>query len=235
MRDRDARVAGLLYLVAVAGGLFDLQYIPARFNVLGNAAATAHNILANEFLFRLGIVADLVLGIVWLCVVLALYQLLKDVDRIQAYLMLILGALLQVPLYYVNVVNRVAALVLVTNNDFVTAFSVAQRDALAMLFLRFYHYQLLSSFVFAGLWLIPFGILIYKSQIYPRLLGVWLVVNGFAYLAICIVGFLAPQYSDLLDNITQPILFGEIAIMLWLLIFGAKKISFPYRRVKRIV
>ncbi|HEY1867820.1 MAG TPA: DUF4386 domain-containing protein [Candidatus Cybelea sp.] len=228
MRDRDARVAGLLYLAAVAGGLFDLQYVPAHFNVLGNAAATAHNILANEFLFRLGIIADLVLGVVWLAVVLALFKLLKDVDRTQAYLMLILGALLQVPLYYVNVVNRVAALLLVTNHDFIAAFPVAQRDALAMLFLRLYHYQLLSSFVFAGLWLIPFGILIFKSQIYPRLLGAWLVVNGFAYLAICVVGFLAPQYSDLVGNITQPILFGEIAVMLWLLIFGTRKIRFSW-------
>jgi hypothetical protein len=84
--------------------------------------------------------------------------------------------------------------------------------------------------VFGGLWLIPFGILVYKSGFLPRILGVWLVVNGFAWLATSFTAFLAPQYSDIVDKITSPLRFGEIAIMLWLLIVGAKKIRFRYSR-----
>jgi len=220
---RNARIAGSLYLLSIVVGWSALAYIPDWLIKSGDAAATAHNIIANEFLFRLAIAGDLVGGVVWLAVVLALYRLLKDVDRVQAALMVILGAFMQVPLYFVNVVNYVAALTLVSGTSFLSAFSGAQRDAMTMLFLRLHHYELLASLVFGGLWLFPFGILVFKSRFLPRILGVWLVVNGFAWLAISFSGFLAPQYSSAVSTITSPILFGEIAITLWLLIMGAKE------------
>jgi len=210
MRDRDARVAGLLYLGAVVGGIFTLKYVPDRINVPGDAMATAHNIQAHELLFRLGTCGDIVLGAIWLLVVLALYRLLKDVDPVQANLMLILGALLQVPLYFVMAAYRAAALLAATDTTFLSAF------------LKLHSYELNASFLFAGLWLFPFGILVYKSQVFPRVLGIWLVANGFAYVAICLTYFLAPEYSDLVGNLTQPILLGEIAIMLWMLVMGAR-------------
>ena len=224
---KNARIAGALYLLSILVGWFTLEYIPDRLIKSGDAVATAHNIIANPFLFRLAIAGDLVGGVVWLAVVLALYRLLKDVDRAQAALMVILGAFMQVPLYFVNVVNYVAALALVTGTSFLSAFSDAQRDALAMLFLRLHHYELLASLVFGGLWLFPFGILVFRSRFLPRILGVWLVINGFAWLAISFSGFLAPQYASTVSTITSPILFGEIAIMLWLLIMGAKDQRVP--------
>ena len=121
MRDRKARVAGLLYLLAIVAGWFDLIYIPDKFIVSGHAVATAHNIAVHEFLYRLGIVSDLLGGVIWLFVVLALYSLLVDVDRVQANVMLILGAFMQVQLYFVNVLNRVAALLLVTDANFTSS------------------------------------------------------------------------------------------------------------------
>lgn len=222
MRDREARVAGLLYLGAVIGGIFTLQYVPDKINVAGNAAATAHNIAAQELLFRLGTLGDIVVGAIWLLVVLALYQLLKDVDRMQANLMLVLGAFMQVPLYFVMAAYRAAALLAATDTTFLSAFSPAQRNAIAMLFLKLHSYELNASFLFAGLWLFPFGILIYKSQLFPRVLGIWLVANGFAYVAICVTYFLVPQYSGVVGNVSQPLLFGEIAIMLWMLVMGTR-------------
>jgi Domain of unknown function (DUF4386) len=225
MRNRDARVAGFLYLLSIIIGWFDLMYVPDKVIKAGDAVATAHNIVANEFLFRLTIVSDIAAGTVWLFVVLALYRLLKDVDRTQANLMVILGAFMQVPLYFVNVSNNAAALVLVSGTSFLSAFSAAQRDAMAMLFLRLHYYELLASLFLAGLWLFPFGILVFKSRFLPRIFGVWLVVNGFAWVLICLTGFLAPQYADMVHTITAPILFGEIGIMFWLLILGARTFS----------
>lgn len=227
MRNRDARVAGLLYLLAIVLGIFDLMYLPDRFYKPGDAAATAHAIAANESLFRIAMVGDLVGGVLWLFVVLALYQLLKDVDRTQAALMVILGALLQVPLYFVNAANYGGALLFATNTSYLSAFSAPQRDAIAMVFMRLHHYDFFASLMFAGLWLFPFGVLVYKSQFLPRLIGVWLILNGFAWLAICFTGFLAPQYSDTVSKITQPFTFGEFAITLWLLIMGARTFGSP--------
>jgi hypothetical protein len=221
--DRDARLAGVLYLISVVGGIFTLRYVPDRLVVSGDPVATAHNIAANPWLLRWGIAGDLAGGVIWLFVVLVLYRLLKDVDRVAAGLMVVLGAFMQVPLYFVNVVNYMAALMLATGATFLSALTEAERDALVMLFLKLHHYQLLSSLVFAGLWLFPFGILVYKSGFLPRVLGVWLLLGGVAWLAVAFTGFLAPQYSDIVDKITQPMVFGEIATMLWLLIFGARR------------
>jgi len=225
MRDRHARVAGLLYLLAIVVGWLTLAYLPDRFIVTGDAAATAQNIAASEALFRVTIFGDLVCGTIWLFVVLALYRLLGGVDRIQGALMVVLGAFMQVPLYFVNAVNYAAAFVLVTKTDFLSVFSDAQRDAMAMLFLRLHHYELLASLLFAGFWLFPFGILVYRSRFLPRTLGVLLAINGFAWVAICASGFLTPQYSGIVSTITAPMNFGEIAIALWLTIVGAKTLG----------
>jgi hypothetical protein len=222
MRNRVARVAGLLYLLAIVVGWFTLRYVPGKLIVLDDASATAHNIVANEFLFRLGMVGDLLTGAVWLAVVLSLHELLKDVEPTLAKLMVIFGAFMQVPLYFVNVVNYVAALLLVSRTPFLSVFPAAQRDAIAMLFLRLHHYELLASFVFAGLWLLPFGMLVYRSGFLPRILGIWLVLDCFAWLAISVCGFLTPEYAAIVDTVTFPLTFAEVAITLWLLVIGTK-------------
>jgi hypothetical protein len=222
MRDRDARIAGFLYLLSIIGGVFALLYVPGKIVASGDAIATAQNIRVHEMLFRLGMAGDIVVGVIWLAVVLALYRLLKNVDQFQAHLLLVLGAYMQVPLYFVNVVNYAAALSLVTGAGYLSVFTDVQRDALAMLFLKLHYYQLLASFMFAGLWLFPFGILVVKSRVLPRILGYWLIVDGFAWIAICLCGFVTPQYSQVVDTVTSPIKFAEVAIMLWLLIFGAR-------------
>src|SRR5262252_7017996 len=107
---RNARIAGLLYVLASVVGVLRLIYIPNTLFVHGNATATAANIGAHELLFRLGIVSTLVGAVLWLFVPLTLYLLLQGVDRRLAVLMVILGGLMQVPLFLVSTVTDAAAL-----------------------------------------------------------------------------------------------------------------------------
>jgi hypothetical protein len=218
---RDARLAGALYVPFTLVGFFALEYVPSKLFVSGDATATAHNIVTNETMFRLMMGGELLGGLLALIVALILYRLFAGVDQTQAILLLILGGM-TTPLYFVNVVNYAGALMLAQGAPFLTAFSEVQRDALMMVLLRLHHYELVASFVFAGLWLFPFGALVYKSRFLPRILGIWLIVNGFAYLAVAIAGFLAPQYSDTVSTVVSPILLGEVVMMLWLLIVGAR-------------
>ncbi len=215
------RVAGFLYLLLVIAP-FRLIYIPSTLFVRGNATATANNIAAHELLFRLGIVSDLLTGTIGIFLVLALYRLLKGVDQNLAVLMVILGGLMVTPIYFLNTLNDAAALMLVRGADFLSVFEKPQRDALAMLFLRLQHHGVLANEIFWGLWLFPFAILVYRSRFLPRFLGVWLIINGTAYLTISFTGLLLPQYEVTVSNIAFPALLGELAIMLWLLIKGAK-------------
>lgn len=220
---KNARIAGFFYLLLVIAGPLRLMYIPSTLFVHGNASATANNIAAHETLFRLGIVGDLFCGTIVIFVVLALYRLFKGVDQNLAVLVVILGGVLPSAIDFFTVLNDAAALILVRGADFLSVFDKPQRDALAMLFLRMHDQEMFAAMIFWGLWLIPLGILVYRSRFLPRFLGVWLIVNGFAYLANSFAGLLLPHYATAVGNFILPALTGEVAFVLWLLIRGAKE------------
>ncbi len=214
------RVAGFLYLL-LGFSIVRIKYIPGALFVYGDAAATARNITNHELLFRGGIICDLLAGISCLVVALALYRVFQGVSRNLAVLMVLLGGLMPMVLDFVNVLNDVAAL-LAVRADFLSPFDTTQRNALALLFLRVHDYGFLANEVFAGLWLWPFGLLVYRSGFIPRLLGICLLVNGLAYVTISATGFLWPQYADRVSSKCWPALMGEGLIMLWLMIMGAR-------------
>jgi hypothetical protein len=220
---KSARAAGLLYLVGSLFGIVRLIYVPNTLFVYGNATATAKNIAEHELLFRFGIVSYLICAALWIFVTLALYRLFKTVNQALAVLMVILGSLMVTPIFFVNTVNDAAALLLVRGGGYLSVFDKPQREALARLFLDLHHQLDLANEIFWGLWLIPFGLLVYRSRFLPRTLGVWLVIACFAYLALSFTGFLLPAYEDQVNNIAQPLLLGELATMLWLLVMGANE------------
>jgi uncharacterized protein DUF4386 len=216
------RIAGFLYLLLVVAAPVRLIYIPSKLFVSGDATATANNIAAHELLFRLGIVSDLFCGTVLIFIVLALYHLLKGVNQKLAVLMVIIGGVLPAAIDYFNVVNDAAALMLVRGADFLSVFDKPQRDALAMLFIRLHHQEEVAAEILWGLWLFPLAVLVYRSRFLPRFLGVWLIINGFAYLAMSFTGLLLPRYEEMVSNIAFPALLGETAFMLWLLVKGVR-------------
>ena len=217
---KAARIAGLLYVLTSIPGAFCLLYIPSRFIVSGNAAATAAKILASEFVFRLGIVAEIASFTGFIFVVWALYRLLRSVNNERASLMAIL-MLVSIPISLFNVLNQVAALMLIRGADFLSVFDKPQRDALAMLFLDLHFQGFIVAQVFWGLWLIPFGFLVFKSGFLPRFLGVLLVIACFGYLANSLDAFGVTPH--VVSRIIGPLTICELPTMLWLLIRGAKE------------
>jgi hypothetical protein len=215
------RVAGLLYVLASILGFFAMGYVPSKLIVHGHAAATANNIVASEMLFRFGIAGELIGQAGFILVAWALYDLFKGVNQRQASLMVIL-IVVSIPIAFLNELNAIAALVLVHGADFLSVFEKPQRDALAMLFLNLHHHGFVIAELFWGLWLFPLGLLVYRSKFLPRFLGIWLVFAGVAWVVLSLTGLLLPQYQDKVDTYAQPAFVGEIALMFWLLIKGAK-------------
>jgi len=218
-----ARVAGLLYVLASAVGVVRLLIVPSKLFVHGDAAATVANIAAHEWFFRVGIASELVGAVLWFFVPIALYRLLNDVDHELAVLMVILGAVMQVPLFFVNSATDVATLQLARGGDFFGAIDAPQRAALAMLFLDLHHHIDLANAIFWGLWLVPYGILVYRSNFLPRFLGVWLIGACLAWLAFSAAGFLFPDHEGAVYRWSQPLMLGEVVTMLWLAIAGARE------------
>ncbi len=216
------RVAGLWYLLLVFLGPVRLMYIPSKLFVHGNAGGTASNIAAHEWLFRLGIVSDLACAVILIFLALAFYRLFKDVNQNLAVLVIIFGGIMPALLNFVGVVSDAGALTIVNGTDFLSVFSKPQQDALVLLFLRLHDHQNTAAEILWGVWLFPLSILVYKSRFLPRFLGIWLTINGVTYVILSLTGILMPQYSSKAFIYAQPALFGEIALVLWLLIKGAK-------------
>jgi len=218
---KTARIAGLLYLVNGATGFFGIIYVPSRLIVSGNAAATANNIRASEMVFRLGIVSEVICAAEFVFLLWVLYRLLGGVNKTYASLMVILG-LVFVPMMCVNVLSEIAALTLLRGADFLSVFDKRQLEAMAMLFLDLHRYGYVVGWIF-GLWLLPFGVLVFKSGFLPRILGVLLIAACFGYLADSLTPLLLPSYANVVGRFTSIALtLGEPAIILWLLIRGAK-------------
>ena len=222
----DARVAGVLYLLIALIAPIGLIYVPGRLIVVGDAAATAERLRSLEWVLRLGMASELSHQIVAIFLVLALYRLFKPVSEYQARLLLILGLLLSLPIVFVNVLNEVAALILAGSATFLSVFERPQRDALTYLFLRLHGQGIQVAAIFWGLWLFPFGILVIRSRFIPRALGVLLIVAGCGYLAASAASLLLPGYASAVLPIAQLLEIGELPIIVWLLIWGAK----PQRR-----
>src|SRR5258708_5496595 len=219
--DKAARIAGEVYLSWVLTAPFSLIYVPEKLIVRGNAAATAENILAHETMFRLSILGDLVGQVIFICLAVALYRLLSGVNKTWAGLM-VAFVLVSAAVGFLNTLNNIGALLFFRGDDFLTVFDKPQRDALGMLFIRLHTQGIFIDEIFWGLWLFPFGLLVFRSGFLAQFIGVWLMINCFGYVALSVIALFFPTYYEAAFKWAQPVLFGELAIMLWLLIKGAK-------------
>jgi len=218
---KQARFAGLLYLLGSIVGCFGLIYVPGKLIVRGDATATANHIRASETLFRLGIATELFGFTMFIFVVLALYRLFKGVNEKHALAMATL-LLVSIPISLLNLLNDIAALVIVNGASFLSMFETRQLDALAYLFVRLHGQGFVVAQIFWGLWLFPFGILVIRSGFIPRVLGFLLFIAGFGNVASSFTSLLLPSYAPITDRFTSVLTAAELPIIFWLLIWGAK-------------
>jgi hypothetical protein len=221
---KTARLAGLLYFVFSLPGPFALLYVPGELVLKGNAAGTADHIRTSETLLRMGIGAELIGFAGFIFVGLALYRLFKPVSEGSALAMLVL-CLVSVPISFVGVVHEIAALDFAGGGGvakFLSVFDASQRDSLAYEFLRLHGQGFTVAGIFWGLWLFPFGICVMRSGFIPRFIGILLIIAGCGYVASSFTALVLPHYSHAVDRLTSITNLGELPIIFWLLIWGAR-------------
>jgi len=223
---KAARTAGFVYLAMILVAPFSMLYVPGKLIVRDNAAATAENILTHETLFRSSIFGDLIGHVIFICLAIALYRLLRDVNRTWAWLM-VSFVLVSAAVGFLNTLNNVAALILFRGDEFLKVFDQVQREALGMLFIRLHSQGQFIDEIFWGLWLFPFGLLVFRSGFLPRFLGIWLIIACLAWIALSITAQFFPTHYSATFAWLQPAFFAEMAIMLWLLIRGANVKALP--------
>jgi hypothetical protein len=219
---RLARVAGVLYLLVGIFGAFAEGFVEPKMYVAGNAAATAGNVVANSGLVRMGVVADLLDGTVFVFLAMTLYILLKHVHKSVARAMLILVAL-ATAITCLNAVFEFEGLRVATDRSYAAALGTAGSNALVLLLLDIQHYGLLIAQIFFGLWLVPLGYLAYKSGLFPKALGVVLIVGGACYLVDMLAAFLVPDLGQKIHTfVVIPSAIAEISMVVYLLVVGVK-------------
>ena len=219
-RSSIARLAGLCYLILVVTGIFHLIYVPTQLIDWGDAARTVNNITNGEFLFRAGIVVGILSYIAYLILPLILYRLLESVDRTQAVVMVAL-AVVSVPVSLFSMVYKVDVLSVLSGAEYLNAHSSEQIHAQVMSLLKSYNNTISVVQIFWGLWLFPFGYLVFRSGFLPRVLGVLLMLGCFGYL-IRFFGYHLFPDVDIPSFVRLPGSLGEIGTCLWLLIMGAR-------------
>jgi hypothetical protein len=220
---RLARIAGVLYLLVGIFGGFAEGFVDPKMYVAGNAAATAGNVVANSALVRVGVVSHLLDAVFFVFLAMTFYILLRPVHKSVARAMLVL-VVLATGISSLNAVFLFEGLRVATDSFYAIALGTAGSNAVVLLLLDTQHYGTLSAQVFFGLWLVPLGYLAYKSSgLFPKWLGVLLIVGGVCYIVDLLAAFLVPDLGKAIHtSIVIPCAIAEISMVLYLLVVGVK-------------
>ncbi len=217
---RLARIAGGLYLINIIGGAFAIGYVAAALVVPGNTAATAHNILAHELLYRLGLVVHIMITLTNIPLAVIFYDLFKVVNR-RVALLVVFITLVATAIECASLVNQFAPLIFLEGGRSLSGVTAEQLQAQVSMPLALQVIGQNISFVFWGFYGLLLGYLTFRSSFLPRIIGVLLAIGGLCYLTYSLAYFIAPGFAaHLVPYIQLPSLVGEGSFCLWLLIKG---------------
>lgn len=218
---QQARRAGLLYLLVALVAPISLVVIPPLLLVSGDPEATSARIVSSEWLIRLSVASELLYQFLQVLLAIALFRLFRQVNEALAMQLVVFGALLPVPIVFVNVLNDLAAVYFASGTIPPGIDSTASKG-LAYFFLYLHEQGIVVAQFFWGVWLFPFGLLILRSNFIPPALGYLLFVAGAAYLLESAVNLLLPGEAELVKTATGLLTLCEVPIVFWLLIWGAR-------------
>lgn len=207
-KSKTVKYLRLLYPFWVLIGMFGIMYVPSTLINLASPITTANNISDHDMLFRLGIIARLIAQLFYIIIPLLLYRLFKDVDKFAATLMIVF-AFVSIPI------------TLYIEAHYLSILDFLDKPNQVVESIELYKKALLIASVFWGLWLLPLGQLVIKSNAFPKLIGYFLYLAGIGYLLSAFTSILFPD-SDLLITIFEYMTIGEVIFILWLVVMGVK-------------
>ena len=215
-----ARIAGLLYLIVIATGLFAEVFVRQALKVSGDALATANNIHSSEMLFLFYLVADLINFVCGLPCVLIIYFLFKRINKFLLQLALIF-VIIQTAIIAVNLLNQISPLLILSNNAYLKTFQPNQLAALSQLSLNIQGVGYAIGLVFFGFYCLLVGYVIFKSKMVPKFLGILYIISGIGYIINSFIMLLSKGFANpIFVYVAIPIFIGELSFCLWLFIKG---------------
>ena len=217
---RYARIGGVLYLAIIVLGAFAEGFVTNKLVVSGDAATTAHNILASPELWRLSVAGDLIVALCAVPLLWIEYLLLRPVSR-HLVLLAVLFNLVSLAVEAISKLFLLMVMPTLGSADYLRAFEPQQLQILANLALRSHDIAFNIALIFFGFTCLVNGYLIFRSGYLPRLVGILMQLAGLSYLTACFAALFAPTFADLITPaVLVPPLIGESSFCLWLLVKG---------------
>jgi len=217
-----ARIAGFFYLIIIVGGIFAEVFVRGKLVVAGDPAATAHNIMAHESLYRWGFAVEAFYCACVIPVTVIFYDLFKVVNKSLAAIEALLG-LTGNAVESVSLLAFFAPLVLLGGGRYLSAFSAEQLQSAAYVSLKLFEHGFAICLAFFGFDCLLAGYLIIRSTFFPRVIGVLLAFEGLCYLINSYANFLAPQFAERFFPVLAASAIAEISLCLWLLVMGVNE------------
>ena len=215
-----ARIAGVFYLVIILLGMFGELYVRGTLVVSGDAAATFNNISASQFLWRAGIVGDLLMQVCDIPMIVIFYLLLRPVSKSLSLLAAYLN-LIQTAVLVLNKLTLLVPLFLIEGGSALSALPQLERYAASSLAIKAHGYGFAIGLVFFGFTCLVTGYLMYKSDYLPKALGVLMQIAGLSYLVNSFALLLAPAFAQsIFPGVLVPAFIGELSVCLWLIAKG---------------
>ncbi len=214
-----ARIAGFLYLIVIVGGTFAELFVRGRLVVHGDAAATAHNIMTHQLLYRLGFAVELFYCVCNVPLTVIFYNLFKVVNRNIALMMVLLDIMTNA-IESISLLAHYAPLLLLGGGHHLSPFTAEQLQALSYVSIELFEHGFAVCLVFFSFDCMAMAYLIYKSTFLPRIIAVLLAIEGLGYLINSFSLFLAPAIQPRIFPYFAPAALAEVALCLWLLVMG---------------
>jgi len=215
-----ARIGGVLYLINIIVGFFAIGYVPGIIVVANNAAATSNNILSHELLYRVGIVAHIIILLTNIPLAIIFFNLFKIVNK-NITMLVVFFTLVGTAIEAVDLLNQFAPLLLLKKGGYQNVFTPEQLQFLTLVVLRLQTFGFNLALVFFGFYGVSIGYLIIKSTFLPKFIGVFLVIGGICYMFYSFSSFLVPNFAaHLVPYIQIPSGLAELTFCLWMLIAG---------------
>lgn len=218
---RAARLAGALYLLSMATGIFGTSYVRGSLVVRGEATQTAQNIIESERLFRIGIATDLITYTAVIVLTWALYVLLRSVDRDLALLAAFLR-LAEVAIHFVATLFGLVTLLLLSGADYLNTFDASQLHSLARAALGAQGVGVNLGFILLGLGSTIFAYLLLRSGYVPKALAAWGVFSSLLLTTSAALLVVFPAVGPFQLLMMIPMFIYEVTLGFWLLLSGAK-------------
>ena len=217
------RLLGLIYVLVILLAGFSQGYVREVIFIPGDPATSASNILENEGLFRIGLIADLLAFLLDAVISVMLYLLFKPYGKMLALVSSSLRLLAHPAIGTLNLLNHYLALHVLKTETLSNSFDPSQLESLSHLFLETHHYGYLIAGAFFGVHCVLLGLQLIRSGIFPKILGALMVLAGLGYLIETFGDFAFPGNESLFAWIVGiSAALGEVTLDLYLLIKGSK-------------